>query len=96
LDSGRTDRAILIHLGIARYLPHLHPWLGAALAWVPAGLVFALGVTAGQVAVLTFAGVSLLLASLRGDRAFLRARPDHRKRQITGGASMCETIEGMP
>ena len=58
---------ILIHLVVSNYLPNLNPWFGALLAWIPAVLVFVLGGMYWQMGVLTFAGVSLLLAGARGD-----------------------------
>ena len=57
----------LIHLGVSNYLPNLNRWVGAILAWIPAVLVFVFGTAQAQVAVLTFASLSLILASLRGD-----------------------------
>jgi len=57
----------LVHLGVSNYLPNLNRWIGAILAWIPAVPVFAFGAVQAQVAVLTFASLSLILASLRGD-----------------------------
>lgn len=56
----------LLHVGVYRFLPGLHPLLGAALALVPAILVF-VWLPRGDVAVASFIGLSLLLAGLGGD-----------------------------
>lgn len=58
---------VMSHLLVSNCVPNLNRWLGALLAWVPAVLAFILGGVPGQVGVLSFAGVSLLLASVRGD-----------------------------
>ena len=57
----------LIHFGVSKYLPTLNRWAGALLAWVPALLLFVSGASQRQVAVLAFAGLSLILAGIRGD-----------------------------
>ena len=64
---GLVALYLLIHLFIWNYLPSLNQYLGALLAWVPGLLLFVLGGVHGQVAVVTYVGVSLLLASARAD-----------------------------
>lgn len=61
-----TGLYALIHLGVQRFAPGVHALLGAVLALVPAGLVYVL-VPMGDVAVIAFIGISLVVASARGD-----------------------------
>lgn len=56
----------IIHFGVYRFLPDIHPLLGAALALLPAAVVFVV-VPWGDVAVGIFIGISLLVASVRAD-----------------------------
>ncbi len=56
----------IIHLVVSRYLLGLHPIAGAVLALVPA-IFTAVYVPLGNVAVTTFIGASLILASVRAD-----------------------------
>ena len=66
---------MLVHVRVSRYWPRLNRWLGACLALAPTlavyffgfggGYIFGAG--EGQLGVLTFLGVSLLLAGVRGD-----------------------------
>lgn len=57
----------VLHLAIARFMPNLNPWLGAVLAVAPVLGVFLVGGDSGQVAAVTFVGLSLLLAAVRAD-----------------------------
>jgi len=56
-----------MHFVIANYLPQINRWFGAILALIPLLLICPLGEGIGRVSVLTFLGLSLLLASIRGD-----------------------------
>jgi hypothetical protein len=67
ISIGLLALYLLIHVWVSNYLTNLNQCLGAFLAWVPAVAVFILGGTHGQVGVLIFAGVSLVLASAFGD-----------------------------
>ena len=58
---------VAIHVGVNTYRPTLNRWLGAVLALLPLGVVFSLMGAPGQIGVLAFVGLSLLLAGLRGD-----------------------------
>lgn len=49
------------------YIPNLNRWLGSFIAWAPVVLIFILGGQVGQVGVLSFVGISLIIASVRGD-----------------------------
>jgi len=67
----------LVHVLLAgAHLPHLLGWMGAVLAFAPLILLYGLGAGdgglifgagEGRLGVLTYLGVSLLLAGLRGD-----------------------------
>jgi hypothetical protein len=65
----------LVHVLVSRYWPRLNRWLGAYLALAPLAAVYVFGsgggyifgAGEGQLGVLTFLGVSLLLAGVRGD-----------------------------
>ena len=56
-----------ILFAVNRYASNVNPWLGAALALVPAALVYVLGGAVGRVATVVYIGVSLVLQSVRGD-----------------------------
>ncbi len=66
---------ILVHVLVSRYWPRLNRWLGAGLALAPMMAVYVFGFGGGyifgagegQLDVLTFLGVSLLLAGVHGD-----------------------------
>jgi len=58
---------LLFHLAISNLVSHLNPWLGAVIAWAPVALIFLLGGGYGQLGVLLFVGLSLVLAGIRGD-----------------------------
>ena len=66
---------VLVHFLVSKYVPGLDRGLGAILALAPAILVYVLGMGGwlifgageGQLAALTFIGVSLLVAGVRGD-----------------------------
>ncbi len=66
---------MLVHVLVSRYWPRLNRWSGAGLALTPMVAVYFLGLGGGyifgagegQLGVLTFLGVSLLLAGVRGD-----------------------------
>ena len=57
----------VMHLVIAKYVPHLNRWLGALLAIIPAALLFLLGGGIGQMGSLSYIGGSLFIDSLNGD-----------------------------
>lgn len=73
--AALTVLYVLVHFAVSKYSPGIHRWLGAILAVAPAILVYILGMSGGlifgagegQLAVLTFIGVSLLIAGARGD-----------------------------
>jgi len=66
---------MLVHVLVSRYWPRLNRWLGACLVLAPMTAVYffgfgggyIFGAGEGQLGVLTFLGVSLLLAGVRGD-----------------------------
>lgn len=66
---------VLMQVAVFRVGSGLNPWLGAVLALLPAVAVYVVGSPGGilfgrgegQLAVLTFLGVSLLLAAVRAD-----------------------------
>lgn len=64
---GLTVLYTAMHLIIFKYVPHLNRWLGAALAVIPAALLFFLGSGIGQMGALTYVGGSLFIDSLNGD-----------------------------
>lgn len=57
----------VLHLVIARYVPHLNRWVGALLSIVPATLLFLFGGGIGQMGAITFIGGSLFIDTLNGD-----------------------------
>ncbi len=57
----------LVHLLISRFVPTIHPWVGALLAVTPVLLVFLMGGVPVRHGVVLFLGVSLLLTGIRGD-----------------------------
>ncbi len=57
----------LVHLLISKFVPTIHPWLGALLAVTPVLLVFLMGGLPVRHGVVLFLGVSLLVTGIRGD-----------------------------
>ena len=57
----------LVHLLISRFVPTIHPWVGALLAVTPVLLVFLMGGLPVRHGVVLFLGVSLLFTGLRSD-----------------------------
>lgn len=55
----------LVHVGVVRWLPSLHPAAGAVLALLPSAAVFLLGGPPGRFGAVSFWAVSLLVASER-------------------------------
>ena len=58
---------MLLHAIVYKFLPGINRWLGAILALTPVILVFIFGGFFAKIAVLTFLGVSLIIASIRAD-----------------------------
>lgn len=66
---------LLVHLVVVRFFPTPSQWVGLAIANVPAGLVFLLGLPGGWIlgqgegflGAALYVGVSLLFATLRAD-----------------------------
>lgn len=59
---------LLLHFVISRYVSSLNRWLGAFLAFAPVVIVFLWGYGGpAATGALTFLGVSLVVAALRGD-----------------------------
>lgn len=58
---------VAVHVAVVRFVPRLNRWLGAGLAVAPLLAVYAVGGPAGRVGVVTFLGISLLLAAWRAD-----------------------------
>lgn len=64
-----------VHLAVSKYLPQINKWLGAVLALAPVVFLYVFGIGGGyifgegegQLAALTYLGVSLVLAGIRGD-----------------------------
>jgi hypothetical protein len=56
-----------IHFLFQNYLSRLNTYFGALLCWIPAVLVYSMGGVQGRVALLTYLGISLLLAGVRAD-----------------------------
>jgi hypothetical protein len=64
-----------LHVLIRRFCPGIHRWVGAILALVPVAFFYVLGIGGGpifgagegQLGALTFLGLSMLIASVRGD-----------------------------
>ncbi len=57
----------VLHFIVSSYATELNRWLGAAIAVAPVVLLFTIGGPLGQVGVLTYVGVSLLLQTIRAD-----------------------------
>ena len=57
----------ILHFIVSSYATELNRWLGAAFAVAPVILLFTVGGPLGQVVVLTYVGVSLLLQTIRAD-----------------------------
>jgi len=65
----------LIHFPVLEFSQNINRWVGAVLANVPVLIVFLLGVTgvpvlgegAGQIAVIVYVGIALLIAGIRAD-----------------------------
>ena len=57
---------ISLHVIISRYFTNINTWVGAVLALAPVVVLFYLG-GARAIAALTYVGISLLLAGVRGD-----------------------------
>lgn len=55
-----------VQFSIARFFPEIHRWVGALLALLPAGIVYMVGGELGQIGVLTFLGLSMVVAGIRG------------------------------
>lgn len=57
---------LMVHLAVRRWTPDLHPWAGAALALLPAVVLWATG-GARALSVILFIGLSLVVAAVRSD-----------------------------
>ncbi len=57
----------LVHVLISKFVPTIHPWVGALLAVTPVILVFLMGSLPVRHGVVLFLGVSLLFTGIRGD-----------------------------
>ena len=56
-----------VHLAVAKFVPSINPWIGAALALLPAVLIFVLLDPSLRFALVLFIGVSLLVTAIRAD-----------------------------
>ncbi len=57
----------MVHVLISKFVPTIHPWLGALLAVTPVLLVFLMGGLPARHGVVLFLGVSLLFTGIRSD-----------------------------
>ncbi len=65
--SGITAMYILIHLVIVKKQLVLNPVVGACFAVAPAIAIYVLAGDAGEIAVITYIGISLILDAIRAD-----------------------------
>lgn len=66
-SAGLLFFYLIIHFVISSYAPPLRKWVGVLIASAPVVCVYLFGGEAGKVGVLTFLGLSFLVAGIRAD-----------------------------